>query len=373
MIGRLLRWLGVPSYGDALPHERFLALIIVAVAALLVVTVLFAVVVVLLRGHHARVRRRGEALEERWQRTLLDVVGGVAPPAAIHALVARGEELELLAYLLRFARRLRGEEARVLAAVAAPFLPRSMRELGSRSPERRAQAVHAVAAFGMTEHGATVLAALDDRSPYVALTAAQALAAREHAEYAPHVMRRLWRFGTWSADYLSAMLARIGPVAAAPARLLLADNGQPAHARAVAADVLRRLNDPVAADTGAEVLRNSAGSPWASAPLQAACLRLMAQVGGSRPSHVAIARDFLRSPHALVRGAAVGALAALGGAREGEDIEAALADSSAWVAQQAVRGLLALGMEEVLRRVASEGTGVALIARQVLAEAAGPG
>jgi HEAT repeat protein len=371
VVDRLLRWLGLPSYADAVTHERILAIVIGSVALLLVLTLLFALIVVVLRVRHARARRRAEALEERWQGVLLDVVGGGAEPADFQALVQRGEELDVLAFLLRFARRLRGDEAHVITAIGAPFLEHAAREMRSRSPERRAQAVQALAAFGMQTHSATVLAALDDRSPYVAVTAAQALAQREHAEHAQQVMARLWRFGTWSADYLSAMLARIGPVGAAPARQLLADAAQTAHTRAVAADALRQLNDPAAADTAAAVLERSAGSPWASAPLQAACLRLLAQVGGGRPAHLAVARDFLASPHALVRGAAVRAITTMGGAAESDDVQAALADPSHWVAQEAARGLLQLGHVALLQRVASEGTPVALIARQVLTDAAG--
>ena len=367
MLERFLQWLQLPAYSAATPQERLLIMVIVAVLALFMVAVLFAIVVLVMRARHARERRRGEEREQRWDTLLLDVLGGDVDPDRLQRQVAAGEELDFLAYLLRFARRLRGEEARTIAAVAEPFMWRALKDVEHRTPERRAQAVQAVAAFAMRGNVQAVVAALDDPSPYVAVTAARALASREHAEHAAEVMRRLWRFTHWSTDYLSAMLANIGPIAAAPAREILADSAQPANARAVAADVLSRLNDPLGAGVAARVLSGPDGNAWGAPAVQAATLRLLAQVG--RTEHLGMVRNFLVSRHGMVRGEAVRAVATLGGEAEVDGVRQALADPSRWVAREAVRGLLKLGQVDLLRRVASEDTPVALVARQVLAEA----
>lgn len=351
--------------------ERLLAVIVATIAVLLVLSLVFMAMVIVLRAGHARARRRAEGQDARWRDRLLAVIAG-AGAWTIQEQVRAGEELAFLAFLLRFSRQLRGEEARILALVGAPFVPAALREMGSRSPERRAQATQAVAMFGMPTHADVVLAALDDPSPYVAVTAAQALAMRPQSGYATQVVRRVQRFGNWSAEYLSAMIARIGPDAAEPARRLLADVSQPAHARAVAASVLTRLNDPAAADTACDVLGMLGANPWSSSSVQAACLRLLAQVGGGRPAHLAAARRFLASTHPVVRGEAVRALVSLGGAAELGAIAEALGDDSRWVAQEAARGLLRLGQVETLRVAAEGAVPNALVLRQVLAGAGAP-
>lgn len=354
------------AVGD--PHERLLVAVIAAVGLLALLAVAFAVLVVIIRFRHARHRRRRETLADRLHDRLLDVIGGSEPPESLHALVRHGEETELLALLLRFARRLRGREIQVLARIGAPYLHEALRWRNSRSPEERAQAVQALAAFGMTEHAPVVLAALDDPSPYVAMTAAQALARAEHAQHADAVMRRLWRFVNWSGDYLGAMLARIGPAAAPPARRILADDTASDHARAVAADVLRRLNDLPAADVAHAVLAFADSRPSESPAMRGAALRLIAQVGHGE--HLDAVRSHTDSSDGLVRAEAIKALAAIGGDREVATIAQALRDPSPWVAHEAAHGLLRLGRSELLERVSREDSPTAIVARQVLAEAA---
>lgn len=358
----LSTWLGLdPASLGA--QERFLLLAILLVVTLFVLAVLFAMAVVVLRAAHVRARRRMKALAEEWNACLLDCVGGVVPPEAFHTQVHHGEELEALAFLLQFARRLRGDEARVLAQVAAPYIEHARHALRSRSPEERAFAVQALAAFGMQTQADAVLAALDDSSPYVAMTAAQALGRPEHAPHASLVMHRLWRFSHWSSDHLSAMLAKIGGAAAAPAREILRDPAQPSHARAVAADVLRRLNDVTSSDVAADLLREGS---HLEPELAAALLRLLAQVG--RGEHIAVVRTTATAPNGMVRAQSMRTITALGGSAETPLLRHALLDESQWVAQEAARGLVRFGRADVLEALITDARPVALIARQALAE-----
>jgi HEAT repeat protein len=361
MLDRLLRWLGLPTYAEAAQHERVFIVLIVAVSVLFIITVLFAMLVVTLRARHVRRRRRRDAREERWHEAVLDVLGG-APPALLQDKVQEGEEIALLAYLLTFARRLRGDEARALAGAASPYLDAARRNLRARSPERRANAVQSLAAFGDASHLQAVLEALDDPSPYVAMNAAQALARPEHSAHAAQVIDRLWRFEQWSPDHLSAMLGRIGPPAAEPARRILGDPAQAPHARAVAADVLLHVNDWLGADVAARVLEEA--NP--DVEVARSCLRLLAGMG--RAEHVELARRYSTAKRSIVRAEAVRTAAAIGGPREVDAITAALHDPSTWVAHEAAVGLIQLGRADVVRELASGDTPVALVARQALAE-----
>lgn len=360
---RLLDWLGLPPYERAADHEKVLVVLIVSVTALFILTLLFTVIVVLLRAGHVRRRQRREERGERWHDAVLDVLSGGAP-AGLHARVRPGEEIALLAFLMQFARRLRGDEARALALAAGPYLPAAMRNVSVRSTERRAHAVQALAAFGADDDTAVVLDALDDPSPYVAMTAAQALARPEHAAHAGRVIDRLWRFEQWSPEYLSAMLARLGAPAAEPARRILADPAQPPHARVVAADMLLRLNDLPAADVAARVLEQ----PDLDPSIAAACLRLVGRLG--RAEHLDTIHRYAGSPSALVRAQSLRAAAAIGGAAEVPAVTAALHDPSPWVKHEAAMGLLQLGRPDLLERFAAEDSPLALVARQALAEGA---
>jgi HEAT repeat protein len=364
MLDRLLRWLGLPSFTESAQQERVLIVLIVSVSLLFIITLLFALLVIALRAGHVRRRHRRDERDERWKDAVLDTMSG-AEPAGLQALVRPGEDVALLAYLLPYVRRLRGQEVRQLADAVTPYLPAARHNIEARSAERRANAVQALAAFGTTDDTRLVLTALDDPSPYVAMNAAQALARPEHAAHATQVIDRIWRFEQWSHEYLSAMLARLGAPVAEPSRRILADAGQGCHARIVAADVLLRLNDALSADIAARVLEE----PRLDTDVAAAALRVLAKLG--RAEHLDVVRRHAASPSAIVRAQAVRTAAAIGGEEEVPAVTAALYDPSAWVAHEAAVGLIELGHADVLRTLVSDESPVGLVARQALAEAKG--
>jgi hypothetical protein len=65
--------------------------------------------------------------------------------------------------------------------------------------------------LGLPRYASTVVAALDDPSPLVAMVAARSLAQEESTEYAHAVLKRLHRFGGWNRRFLASMLASMGP------------------------------------------------------------------------------------------------------------------------------------------------------------------
>lgn len=369
MLDAYLRWLGLDGFATLRADERALAIVAVTSLCLFAIAVLFAILVVLLRMQHVRAGRRRVELTDRLEATLLDVLGGAVPVEALHALVRPGDDLQLIALLMRFARRVRGEEARLLSRIAGPALPRLARELRRRSPELRALAVEGLAAFGMPAYASSVLAALDDPSPYVAMTAAQALAKRDHAAHVDAVVRRLARFSNWSPSFVSAMVARIGEQAAPAVRRTLADPHEPARVRATAADVLGRLNDPAGADLAAAVLDDTALDPAASSTtFQASALRLIAQAGHLK--HRPSVRSLLDAPSAIARAEAVRALSFVGDADDHGALVQALDDDSSWVAYEGAFGLARAGRADLLARAAAGDGPVAVLAQQALADTA---
>jgi HEAT repeat protein len=368
MIGDAARRFGLAWAGLA-SHERVLLVLIMTVLALLVLAVLFTLLVLALRVGHVRRRRRRAELEGRWRGPLVEVLAGDRSPETLAAAVRPGEELTFLAFLMTFARRVRGEEAEVLDRVAAPSLPAVERALHGRSPEQRALAVQILATFGPSAYAPRLVAALDDPSPYVAMAAAQSLASREHPEHGEVLVRQLARFNSWSVDYLSAMLGRIGPTIAPAARAVLADPGQPPRTRAVAADALHRLGDPESADLAVEVLSRLAPDVGgADAVLARTALALLAKIG--RAEHAAALRRFLRAPDAVVRAEAIGALAAVGLPDDTALLTAALDDGSPLVAGRAAQGLIRVGCADVVERRAAAADAGALVALQALADQA---
>ena len=341
--------------------ERLAFALAAAVAALFALAILFAAAALARRAFNQRRERRSARLEAGWTPHLLAVLSGDAAPAAWVPQVAAGDRALFVDFLLRFAQRLRGPERAVLAAVAEPYLDDVAHRSRRGGEERRAGAVQLLGALGGARRAATVRAALDDPSPLVAMTAAQALAAQGRAEDAAAVLERLPRFREWSAGFLAAMVARMGAGAAPALRSLLADPARAPGDRAVAAEALRIMHDAPATDAASAAL--SAGD---DADLRAAALRLLAAVGS--PADAPAVRAATRSADPVVRAQACAALGALGDARDAEALAALLDDASPWVVLHAARSLKALGGGARLA-AAADRSGAAL-ARQAAAELA---
>ena len=246
-------------------------------------------------------------------------------------------EFHFVDFVLRYMRRLSGDETEKIEALARPYLPRIASRLKRRGPERRARALQTLGELGLNEFADTIAGFLDDRSPLVAMAAARALSHRETPQFTDNIVARLHRFSSWRPSFLSAMLAGIGPAAAPALREKFSDDTAPPIVRAIAAGALGQLNDFKSAEIGVRVLR----AGW-DRDLSAAALRLMERVG--RAEDVELIRELLVSEDAVVRGAAAGALGKLGSAADALHLHrAAREDPSQWVAITAARGLRELG------------------------------
>lgn len=312
------------------------ALNAVTLTTLILVTVslAFAAIAVVLRIRNARWAARWATVGSRWEQRILEILDGDTPAGDVFRELAPAEVPFLVGFLARFVRRVTGPERQRLIELAHPLLPSVRAGLRSRSPETRASAVDTLGLLSGPEDTETLVAALDDPSPLVAMVAARAIAREGTGRHRVAMVAHLHRFQEWRPSYLAAMLAAFGPAIAPELRAAVADRARPLRVRTVACDALARLNDADSASTASAMLEHETDPE-----LLAAALRLLARVG--HPTHLPAIRALCRSPDEPVRLAAVRALAALGDARDVELLVESLRDPSRWVAEHAARGLAA--------------------------------
>lgn len=342
-------------------RDQALAILVGVILALLVLSLVFAGYAVYLRLENVRRERRREALRVRWEEPLLLALADPEAAEALHELVGPGERLDFVRFVQGFARRLKGEELETLRAIAAPYLELVADRLEHPRREVRTRAVQTLGELGLDNWDESVVQALDDESPLVAMVAARALAVEERRDHAPAILRRLGRFRGWREDFLASMLAGMGADGAPALRETLADAGREAWVRGVAARALLLLSDLEAADLAARVVETE-DDPDVVRP----ALRLLAQVG--RPEHLPVVRAACASPRPTVRSEALRALGTLAEEDDRPRLLGAMADPSPWVAMNAARGLLAAGGEDVLRDLVESDHPRAPLAAEVLEE-----
>jgi hypothetical protein len=347
--------------GTAGPRDSVLLILLGVVFALWVLTVLLSVYAIVLRRHHLRRERRREALAERWRGPLLLALADSDGGTDVGLLVDEKDRLRFVGYVLEFARRVRGEERRVLRDLARPHLELVAQRARYRQEEVRARAIQTLGTLGLPDYAPLVVGALDDTSPLVAMVAARALAREETPEYALEVLARLERFKGWDRRFLASMLAAMGPEVAATIRSGLEDTANDPWVRALLAEAAYLQGDFLAADPAARVLRESRDRE-----LRVSALRLLGGVG--RPEHASMIRDLCRSEDATIRAQALAALVTVGGREDLPVFLEAIEDPYPWAALYAARGVAASGGVDALARLGESDHPRAALARQVLAE-----
>lgn len=340
-------------------------LLALVVGALIVMALLFAAYAVYLRIHSDRHQRLWERLSASWEEPVLLALADPDEAQRVHDLVAPEHRLQFVRFALEYARRVKGEERRVLQALAEPYLAPIAKRAGSRAVEVRTRAIQTLGTLGLPKYASEVMRALDDPSPLVAMVAARALATPAYPEYAPDVLKRLRRFEGWSRSFMASMLASVGPAAAPALRASLGDREEAPWVRAVAAEALAVLKDFDAADTAAAAVATAEDRELVSA-----ALGLLAQVG--TPEYLPAVRARCASPDNVVRAHALDALGTLGTEDDVPRLLGAMSDPSPWVAIHAARGLRAAGGTRVLEDLGDSDHARAPLARQVLAEEVGP-
>ncbi|MFQ5538582.1 MAG: HEAT repeat domain-containing protein [Gemmatimonadota bacterium] len=354
---------GLPSLlEEAGVRDAALVVIAYLVGVLLLLSFAFAVYTFWLRFRHRARDARWNRLREGWETPVLEVLDDPGGIPALQASIPREMRLYFVRFVVEFARRVRGPELDTLRRLALPFLEPLVRRTLSGDVEVRTRAVQTLGTLGLPRYADVVVEAMDDPSPLVAMVAVRALARPEYAEFTEPVLKRLYRFHSWSRGFLSAMLAGIGSEGVPHLRKALADGEEEPWVRAVVADALAVLGDPGSGDIAAGVVEIEEDED-----LLAAALRLLAVVG--RPEHIDVVRVRCASPIPHVRSHALKALGVLGREEDVPRLLGAVADPSPWVALRAAEGILAAGAHPLLRDLAESDHPRALLAAQVLAEA----
>ncbi|UCH62874.1 MAG: HEAT repeat domain-containing protein [Fidelibacterota bacterium] len=353
--------MGIPYLKELILKDQIFVFLAGTIAVSLVLVVLFALFTIYLRLRNIRRAEHWRRMETGWEPAILDFLARERTQDEIRQLVGPNESFYFLDFLLRFAQRIRGEEATALHQLAEPYLPALVLRIQKGDPPRRARAVLTLSALGLERYSEAIVTALDDQSPLVAMIAARALAERDHPEHALAILERLHRFENWSQNYLASMLTSMGPEASPALRKTLLDPGRNPWVRAVAADALRSLNDLEAGDLVARVLETETDRD-----LLAASLRLLREVGS--PEHLEPVRRLCLSSDFVIRAQALRVLGSLGSPEDLPLFGAGMEDETPWVALQAARGLLAVGGEYMLRKLAVADLPGSELARQVLVE-----
>lgn len=350
------------AYWDLTLQSQAMVAASIAVAVLFVISFLFSVYTLWLRARNAVRARAWARREARWTDLTLGALTGERAIEAVAEQVSRGEELPFLDFLLRYARRVRGEERDRIRELAIPFLDALEPQLEDRDPYVRARAVQTLGTLGLTERADELVRAVDDESPFVAMLAARALALYGGARYMTPVLANLDRFEQWGFEYVTSLLVSLGPEAAAGLREMMEDAEQAERIRAVAAAALTRLHD---LGSVAAAVRTLGSDP--PPDVTTSLLRLLAALGGT--DELGPVRSRLDDPHFAVRAEAYSAFGALVDADGDSVLGRGLDDPSPWVVLHAARALRGRGADLELHRLAESDHPGARAAGQVLAEA----
>lgn len=312
-----------------------------AVITLFLATLFLAGFAFLLRARRERSERDRARFEALVRPHILRVLSGETTPADVQHLVPESREVDFLRLLLAYEDRLRGKERELIHAIAHPHLDAARREILDPVPERRALAIRALGVLGLPETEKSLLDALDDPVAEVALVAAHALAERGGARYGIPILAHLHRFERWSPRYLAEMLATMGGEIVPDLSLLALDENRPAKVRAIAADAMRLIGYPEAADTAAQILEQGEVSRWrGERETRIAALRILSVLG--RPEHLPLIRRLSQDPDPVIREVSITALGALGTREDLPYLVEEMNGPSHWVALEAARSIRAL-------------------------------
>ncbi len=339
-----------------------LLVLVGAICFLLLLGFALALYTLWLRHRNDEHATRLSALEAVWTPRLLECIEHQAPLENLWAEVSPDDALPFVRFIGRHVRRIAGGERAVLRRAVEPYLDALAARVHRGSIEERALIVQTLGEMGLPTHGPAVVAALDDRSPLVAMVAARCLARREYPEYVDEILLRLPRLSSWSRGFLAAMLANMGPDAAPALRRVLGHPKEETWKRAVAADALRWLNDVQAVPVALQVLREQPHRD-----VMAQSLRLVARLGDE--SAASVVRPLLDSDDFVVRAGAIQTLGRIGGGDEDRRrLVEALDDPSPWVSTQAGRALARLGERSTLEVVAESKGLKSIVAQYVMSE-----
>lgn len=335
--------------------------LIAVIGVLFVLSVLLMLFVINLWVVNRFSDARWEQVKNKWQKKVYQIIMEEGTEAGIS--VPESDVLDFVDFLSELSRRLKGDSLQALARIAKPHLSKVARSIRSSNPDRRAWAARVLGTFGLPEYEKHLVAALKDDSLTVRMISFQRLILNGRAGTAESLLQSLPTFGQWNPNVLGGMLAQLGHPLIPILREKFKDPSVPASSKIVLAIALNRLNDTGTAQIAAEILKNPQSH---DRDLHAACLRLLANVGGRE--HLPLVRSLCFSRDSTTRALAASALGKLGEDTDKKILLEAFQDPSAWVALHAARGLKSLSAIDDLHRLASQDHPRKDTAKQVLME-----
>jgi len=353
------------SHFEKLPRlEIALQILILTVVFLFVTTIIIAVGVVLLRMKNNILSNRYSRLEKSWEGQIMEILNDDDNEEYPEMEIKRRDRDFFVQYLYRFASRLRGQDLQIIKDLAAPYLPMIAGKLESGYPELRARNINILATLGFPEYIDPIIHALQEDAPIVKMAAARILAHADYPEHIDLILPELSHFDEWSMNFLSSMLAEMGPSIAPRLRIELLNREASVRVRIASAEALRQIGDLAAPDAAARVLETGDDPE-----LSATCLKILRDMG--TPRHRPLLLDLVGSPEEIIRIHALSALGSIGLESDAAIMLKGLDDPSSWVALQAARALHQIKNTKLLEEIATSDHFRASIAQQILAEVNG--
>lgn len=351
-------------YGAFDPAESGHWLLLVLIDSIIVLTlftIIFAVAAMLLRLQYNRHERKWQHLHRKWDRDLLEVLGGEASAEDFRLLVEKGQELDFVRFLAPYGYRLRGSDLERLATLARRYLPFVVERLQHPSPGVRLWAINVLDLFGMPAYEEAVASRLSDKSPAVAMFAATTLLSHQCIHYIEQIIDQLPRFDKWNINALASLLVRAGPAVQALLQEVYMDSRRPMRTRVIAAEALGRGNAYQALNAALLTLGSENNQD-----ILVATLHLLACISQGNENDAV--RALCRSPNDVLRINAMNTLRQLAKPIDLPLFHRGLEDSNPWVARHAAMALRDLGDTDTLRKVADDAQHPrAAVARYVLA------
>lgn len=339
--------------------NRLLLALIVYLFLLLLVAL--SLVLFTLRLHHSNKQKSmmWQQLEDRWEPLLMEILAQEQWPDSFHKLVAEGEELFFIDFLMRYAEKLSGKSRQAIADLAQPYLPQLAQRAAVGDAEQRARALLTLSTLAPHIYEEQIVAALDDESPLVCMLATRSLADTNATEYTALILDKITRFKAWSQSYLVSTLVSLACKEPTILHQHLTESERPDWVRIIILKALTELNDWQAMPLAVEFLNTDQDRE-----LQAAALQFITRLGHG--GLLDLIRKKCHSEDFVIRLHAIKALAQLGNLEDQALLETLMLDPSQWIAYQAAFALKKTSNFDSLMRIAHSDHERAALAEQVL-------
>lgn len=301
-----------------------------------------------------------QLFQEKMEPLLLGVLFQNKEPHTVWDLVLKKDIPILMDLLLDFYQRLSGAPLEKLVTLAEPYFQIYLKQIKTKTPERRAQAYKVLSTFAPVDYAEILVKGLKDKSALVVHIVFQALTHPRIQGHHEAILESLPRLENFSADYLSSMLYRKGTELKSGLRSILASSEGSLSLRIIAVKTLTLLQDLEALEIACERLKHET-----EVDILIPTLGLIETIGTDQLSSVVL--PLLKSESFEVRASALKTLSSFERDNYRDLYVHLLEDPSPWVAKQAALALLESGNQPLLYSLSKTEHVAAALAEQVLA------